>query len=284
MAERLSLFVVTGFLGSGKTTLLQRLLKEDDSEGTGIVINEFGEVGLDHTLLVHAEERIELVEGGCICCARRSDIGRSIYDLVAKARKDGEGKLDRLVIETSGLALPQPLVRAFTWPSVRHRVTIDGVVTVVDAAAVAEGRFAHDEAAVAAQRAADPSLDHDDPIEELFEDQLSCADLVVLSKADLVGEAALAEVEAIVRRESRSEARSVRATLSGVSAEILLGLGMAVAVLSGGFGRKRGRQQQRRAQARRHRGAHLGVLHVFGVRHFFCSFQRPRMRSISADA
>jgi G3E family GTPase len=133
VSDRLPLFIVTGFLGSGKTTLLQRLLREEGADATGIVVNEFGEVGLDHTLLVHAEEHIELVDGGCICCARRSDIGRSIHDLVVKARRGGRRALDRLVIETSGLADPAPIVSFLGKdPWMRANVELAGVICVLD--------------------------------------------------------------------------------------------------------------------------------------------------------
>lgn len=147
MSERLPLFVVTGFLGSGKTTLLQRLLREGGSEQTGIVVNEYGEVGLDHTLLVHSEEQIELVDGGCICCARRSDIGRSIHDLVVKSRKSGARNLDRLVIETSGLADPAPIV-AFVGkdPWMRANVALAGVICVLDSLNAAETVASHAQA------------------------------------------------------------------------------------------------------------------------------------------
>ena len=117
---------------------------------------------------------------------------------------------DHIVIETSGLALPQPLVKAFTWPSVKARVTVDGVVTVVDASAVAEGRVASDEAKLAEQRAKDLSLEHDDPVEELFEDQLRCADLIVISKTDLVDAAGLARVDKAIAEDRRPQARTVR--------------------------------------------------------------------------
>jgi cobalamin biosynthesis protein CobW len=130
---------------------------------------------------------------------------------------------DHIVIETSGLALPQPLVKAFTWPSVKARVTVDGVVTVVDASAVAEGRVASDEAKLAEQRAKDLSLDHDDPVEELFEDQLRCADLIVVSKTDLVDAAGLARVEKAIADDRRPAARTVRTAHGMLPADILLG-------------------------------------------------------------
>jgi cobalamin biosynthesis protein CobW len=228
MTERIPATIVTGFLGAGKTTLIRNLIARSNGRRIALIVNEFGDMGFDGELLADCgddecrPDTVVELTNGCICCTVADDFLPTMEMLLAR-----EPAPEHIVIETSGLALPQPLVRAFTWPSVRHRVTIDGVVTVVDAAAVADGRFAHDEAAVAAQRAEDPSLDHEDPIEELFEDQLSCADLVVLSKADLVDAAALAEVEAVVRREARSAARSVRSEGGVLAPEILLGIGAA---------------------------------------------------------
>ncbi|MCB1489081.1 MAG: GTP-binding protein, partial [Bauldia sp.] len=152
---------------------------------------------------------------GCICCTVADEFLPTMEALLAR-----EPAPDHIVVETSGLALPQPLVRAFSWPSVRHRVTVDGVVAVVDAAAVEEGRFAPEMPADP-----DPARGHDDPIEELFEDQLRCADLVVISKADLVDEDGAGRVEAIVRGEARAGTSVVRGSLKGLPSEVLLGLG-----------------------------------------------------------
>src|SRR5262249_57974319 len=109
-------------------------------------------------------------------------------------------KVDHIVIEPSGLALPKPLVRAFHWPAIKSRVTVDGVVAVVDGAALADGRVAADLAALSRQRAADNALAHDDPIEEVFEDQIACADLVVLNKRDLLDAAGRGKAYAAVGR------------------------------------------------------------------------------------
>jgi len=130
-----------------------------------------------------------------------------------------------IIIETSGLALPQPLVRAFTWPEIRARVTVDGVITVVDSAALAEGRFASDEAAVQAQREADPELDHESPLEELFEDQLACADMILLNKADLLAAEQLDRIERDLTGEVRPGVRFLRARDGKVDLAVLLGLG-----------------------------------------------------------
>src|SRR5204862_7891329 len=122
--------------------------------------------------------------------------------------------------------LPQPLLKAFAWPAVRTRATVDGVVTVVDALALSEGRVVLDDAALASQRAADPALDHDDPIEEVFEDQLACADLVVLSKTDLVAPEALAQIERRLAAALRPGVRMLRSQ-GAVAPQVLIGLAAA---------------------------------------------------------
>jgi cobalamin biosynthesis protein CobW len=134
---------------------------------------------------------------------------------------------DHIVIETSGLALPKPLVKAFNWPEIRTRVTVDGVIAVIDGAAVAEGRFAADQGALEAQRRADGALDHDSPLEELFEDQLACADLVVVNKSDLLDPAGEEEVARLVDDRLRPEVKVLRATHGAIDAQVLLGLGAA---------------------------------------------------------
>jgi cobalamin biosynthesis protein CobW len=135
---------------------------------------------------------------------------------------------DHIIIETSGLALPKPLVKAFQWPDIRTRATVDGVIALIDADALAAGRFAHDEAALAAARAADPTLDHDSPIEELFEDQLACADLVLLNKTDLVETGKLAELEQELAKEIRPGVRIVRTARGEIDPAILLGIDAGV--------------------------------------------------------
>ena len=185
--SRVPVTVLTGFLGAGKTTLLRSLLTQADGRRIAVIVNEFGDAGFDGGLVEECAAKAcapgDIVEltNGCICCTVADDFIPTMDKLLSRDRP-----LDAIVIETSGLALPQPLLKAFAWPAVRTRATVDGVVTVVDALALSEGRVTLDEDAVAAQRAADSSVDHDDPIEEVFEDQLACADLVVLSKSDLV--------------------------------------------------------------------------------------------------
>lgn len=217
--------VVTGFLGAGKTTLIRHLLQNAGGRRIALIVNEFGDVGVDGELLrgcgeqTCREEDIVELANGCICCTVADDFLPTMTRLIERAAPP-----DHIVIETSGLALPQPLVRAFTWPEVRARVTVDGVVAVVDAAAVAEGRFAADEAAVEAQRRADAALDHDSPLAELFDDQLACADMVLLNKADLVDAAALARIEVELTQEVRPGVRFVASAGGRIDAAILLGL------------------------------------------------------------
>ncbi|AXS40912.1 cobalamin biosynthesis protein CobW [Breoghania sp. L-A4] len=220
--------IVTGFLGAGKTTLVRNLLETANGRRIALIVNEFGDMGFDGDRLrdcgvpgCEADEVVELTNG-CICCTVAEDFLPTMEALLARNPAP-----DHIVIETSGLALPQPLVSAFQWPSVRNRVTVDGVITVVDSAAVADGHVAMDEEAVARQRAADEAMDHDSPVEELFEDQLRCADLIVLAKADLIDEAAMARVEARVAEDARPGVTRLHARLGKIPADVLLGLASA---------------------------------------------------------
>lgn len=222
--QKIPATIVTGFLGAGKTTLIRNLLKNAQGRRIALIVNEFGDMGFDGSLLngcadpdCAADEVVELTNG-CICCTVADDFLPTMEMLLAR-----DTPPEHIVIETSGLALPQPLVRAFSWPSVKTKVTVDGVVTVLDAAALAEGRIALDEEALAAQRAADEALDHDSPVEELFHDQLACADLVVLNKADLVSAEALAEVQAKISADVRPTVQIVASEKGTLPIEVLLG-------------------------------------------------------------
>jgi cobalamin biosynthesis protein CobW len=226
--SKIPVTVITGFLGAGKTTLVRHLLGHAQGKRIALIINEFGELGVDKDILAgcgdetcREEDMIELANG-CICCTVADEFIPTMQALLARPDRP-----DHIVIETSGLALPQPLIRAFNWPEIKAEVTIDGVVTVADAAALAEGRFANDEAAVDALRSADDMLDHETPLGELFEDQLVAADLVILNKADLVAEADLDTVERHLRAEMRPGTGLVRAHNGHVDVAALLGLGLA---------------------------------------------------------
>jgi len=219
--------VITGFLGAGKTTLIRNLMAQNAGRRIALVINEFGDIGIDGEVLrgcgeaACTEEDIVELSNGCICCTVAEDFVPTMERLIAR-----DPAPDHIVIETSGLALPQPLVRAFNWPAIRTRVTVDGVVTVVDGPATAEGRFAPDEAALAAQRTADANLDHETPLSELFADQLACADMIVLSKTDIMNGEALARVTSDLGARIRPGVHVVGSTATGLGADLVLGLGI----------------------------------------------------------
>src|SRR5690606_8325640 len=170
MTTKIPTTVITGFLGAGKTTLVRHMLAHAPrGKRIALIINEFGDLGVDKDILLgcgdetcREEDMIEL-SNGCICCTVGEDFIPAMQQLLER-----EDRPDHIVIETSGLALPQPLIRAFNWPEIKSEVTIDGVVTLVDAAALSEGRFAADEAAVEARRREDQMLDHETPLGELF--------------------------------------------------------------------------------------------------------------------
>ncbi len=224
MTAKIPATVITGFLGAGKTTLIRNLLQNAGGRRIALIINEFGDVGVDAEILkgcgqeACTEDDIVELANGCICCTVADDFVPTMNKLLNRT-----DKLDHIIIETSGLALPQPLVRAFNWPEIKSRVTVDGVVTVVDAKAISEGRFADDEEAIAAQRAADPNVDHENPIQELFEDQLNCADMVILNKTDLLSVSELSAVTDQLKTQLRAGSRMVPTQQGVIDAAILLG-------------------------------------------------------------
>ncbi len=228
MTGKIPATIVTGFLGSGKTTLIRHVLSNARGKRIALIVNEFGDVGVDGEVLkgcgaesCSEEDMIELANG-CICCTVADDFVPTMKALLAR-----ENKPDHIIIETSGLALPQPLVRAFNWPEIKAEVTIDGIITLADAAALGEGRFAANEAAVDTLRRADSMLDHETPLGELFEDQMVCADLVVLNKTDLVDDEGLARVDAELRTHMREGTKLIHAREGAVDVTALLGLDLA---------------------------------------------------------
>ena len=220
--------IITGFLGAGKTTLVRHVLENADGRRLGVIVNEFGDVGIDGEILKSCgiescpEDAIVELANGCICCTVADDFVPALKGLL-----DRPVPPEHIVIETSGLALPKPLVQAFNWPEIASRVTVDGVVAVVDGAAVAAGRFADDPEALARQRAEDQSLDHDNPLEEVFEDQLLCADLVVLNKADLMSAGQRADVAQQIGQTLPRAVKLVEVQNGKVPTSVLLGLGAA---------------------------------------------------------
>jgi cobalamin biosynthesis protein CobW len=228
--RKIPVTIVTGFLGSGKTTLLRHILQHAGGLRVAVIVNEFGELGIDGEILKgcgigcddegrETEGQLYELANGCLCCTVQEEFFPVMEQLVERREQ-----IDHVLIETSGLALPKPLVQAFNWPAIKNSFTVDAVVTVVDGPAVASGQFAENPVAVDAMRKADPNLDHESPLHELFEDQLSAADLVILNKTDLLDDARQAKVEATIREEIPAQVKVVRAQNGQLDLHALLGL------------------------------------------------------------
>lgn len=232
MGAKIPVTVVTGFLGSGKTTLLRHLLQNNQGRRIAVIVNEFGEVGIDGELLrscqvcdqeEEAANTIVELTNGCLCCTVQEEFLPTMQELLKR-----RAQIDCLLIETSGLALPKPLVQAFRWPEIRTGATVDGVVTVVDCEAVAAGTLVGDLNALEAQRQADPNLEHETPIEELFEDQLACADLVLLTKLDRVDAETQIKVQNWLRQQLPQGVKVVPCRNGEINPNLLLGFNAAV--------------------------------------------------------
>ena len=220
--------IVTGFLGAGKTTLISHLIRNTAGRRLAVVVNEFGTLGIDGDILQScaipdcpAENIVELANG-CICCTVADDFIPTVEKLLTL-----DPRPDHILIETSGLALPKPLLKAFDWPAIRSRITVDGVLALADAEAVAAGRFAPDVAALDAQRAADPGIDHETPLSEVFEDQLACADMVLLTKTDLAGPEGVAAARAVIASEAPRPVPVIEIAEGAIDPRVILGLGAA---------------------------------------------------------
>jgi cobalamin biosynthesis protein CobW len=224
-AEKIPATIITGFLGAGKTTLVRHILENAGGRRIAIIVNEFGSVGIDGDTLRECgiencgDGDIVELANGCICCTVAEDFLPTMEALLER-----DNPPEHILIETSGLALPKPLIKAFDWPAVRSRVTIDGVVSVVDGPAAAGGQFADDPEAVAAQRAADPSLDHDNPLAEVFEDQLNAADMVIVNKRDLINEDVFIRLKGEIEEQIPRAVKIVAARNGKVDISVLLGM------------------------------------------------------------
>lgn len=224
-STRIPATIISGFLGAGKTTLLRSLMEQSSHKKIAIIVNEFGSLGIDGDILKNCgvpgctEENIVELANGCICCTVADEFLPTMEALLD--RKDPP---EHIIIETSGLALPKPLIKAFNWPSIKTRMTVDGVVTLVDSPAVLAGQFADDPDAVAQQRAADQSLDHDNPLHEVFEDQLSSADLVILNKIDLVAPEQAEQLTKDIQKELPKAVKIIQAANGKIDPEIILGI------------------------------------------------------------
>jgi cobalamin biosynthesis protein CobW len=228
MNAKIPATVITGFLGAGKTSLIQHLLRTANGKRLALIINEFGDIGVDGEIVKGcriegcAEENVIELANGCICCTVADEFLPTIEALLNRPNPP-----EHIVIETSGLALPKPLLKAFAWPEVRTRVTVDGVIAVVDGPAVTAGRFAENPDAVEWRRTADASLDHDSPLAELFEDQLACADMVILNKSDQMTESERLSAERMVADHLRPSVKIVSAAYGAIDARTLLGVDAA---------------------------------------------------------
>lgn len=230
--HKIPVTVVTGFLGAGKTTLVRHLLQNNQGRRIAVLVNEFGELGIDGELLRSCRmcdddedpnNNILELANGCLCCTVQEEFLPTMQELLK--RRD---RLDCILIETSGLALPKPLIQAFRWPEIRTGATVDGVVTLVDCEALATGQFVGNLDALEAQRQADDSLEHETPIEELFEDQLACADLVLLTKVDRVDLQTQNRIQRWLQQELPNGVKIVPCNQGQISPELLLGFNAAV--------------------------------------------------------
>ena len=230
--HKIPVTVISGFLGAGKTTLVRHLLQNNQGRRIAVLVNEFGEVGIDGDLLRSCQicdesespdSNIVELTNGCLCCTVQEEFYPVMQELLK--RRD---KIDCLLIETSGLALPKPLIQAFRWPAIRNSATVDGVVTVVDCDALATGNLVGNLNALESQRQADPNLEHETPIEELFEDQLACADMVLLTKTDLVDAQQLTKIKTWLKQELQPGVKIVTASKGEIEPDLLLGFNAAV--------------------------------------------------------
>jgi len=190
--------VLTGYLGAGKTTLLNRILSEDHGRRYAVIVNEFGEIGIDNELILNADEELFEMNNGCICCTVRGDLIRTLHGLLAK-----DGNFDAIVVETTGLADPGPVAQTFFVDGyLRSKTELDSVTTVVDAKHI--------------------ELRLNDSREAL--EQIAFADQIVLNKTDLVSEDQLRTLEARLRR-LNPMAPIHRAQRSNVKLDAILGRG-----------------------------------------------------------
>lgn len=221
--NKIPITIVTGFLGVGKTTLVHNMLKNANGKRIAVLVNEFGEVDVDGQLIVSSEcgdDGCNLIQlpNGCICCTVQEEFLPSMLQLLERKEE-----IDHIVIETSGLSMPKPLVKAVNWPDLKPHITIDSVITVVDAVGIATGEIC-DRERVQAQRLLDDSLDHETPIEELFLDQLACADLVLVSKRDLVDDEKFDEITQIIAAKARPNTKIIPVINGELNNALLLGV------------------------------------------------------------
>ena len=225
--KKIPVTIITGFLGTGKTTLIKNIIDKNKDRKIAIIVNEFGDIGVDGEILKScaipncpAENIVEL-SNGCICCTVADDFIPTVTALIKMKPQPRQ-----IIIETSGLALPKPLLKAFNWPDISSHITVDGVITLSDAEAISSLRFAPSVEAVKRQRLMDDNVDHDSPLSELFEDQINCADIILLTKTDLVDAAQLQTAKDYINKISERKISIVENQNGKVDTSVILDLGL----------------------------------------------------------
>ena len=224
--EKIPVTILTGFLGAGKTTLIRNLILKNKSKKLAVIINEFGDLGVDGEIVKQCsdetcpEENILELANGCICCTVADDFIPTMKSLL-----EGQYLPEHILIETSGLALPKPLLKAFEWPEIRSRLTVDSVLAVVDAEAVVNGIFAPQMSTELEEKQNQTYVEHETPLSEVFEDQINCSDVVLLTKPDLVEN--ISDARNIIIKEMERSVPILEVQNGDVGADVILGVNAA---------------------------------------------------------
>ena len=224
--EKIPVTILTGFLGAGKTTLIRNLILKNKSKKLAVIINEFGDLGVDGEIVKQCsdetcpEENILELANGCICCTVADDFIPTMKSLLK-----GQYLPEHILIETSGLALPKPLLKAFEWPEIRSRLTVDSVLAVVDAEAVVKGIFAPQMSTELEEKQNQTYVEHETPLSEVFEDQINCSDVVLLTKPDLVEN--ISDARNIIIKEMERNVPILEVQNGDIGADVILGVNAA---------------------------------------------------------
>ena len=224
--EKIPVTILTGFLGAGKTTLIRNLILKNKSKKLAVIINEFGDLGVDGEIVKQCsdetcpEENILELANGCICCTVADDFIPTMKSLL-----EGQYIPEHILIETSGLALPKPLLKAFEWPEIRSRLTVDSVLAVVDAEAVVNGIFAPQMSNELEEKQNQTYVEHETPLSEVFEDQINCSDVVLLTKPDLVEN--ISDARNIIIKEMERNVPILEVQNGDIGADVILGVNAA---------------------------------------------------------
>ena len=224
--EKIPVTILTGFLGAGKTTLIRNLILKNKSKKLAVIINEFGDLGVDGEIVKQCsdetcpEENILELANGCICCTVADDFIPTMKSLL-----EGQYIPEHILIETSGLALPKPLLKAFEWPEIRSRLTVDSVLAVVDAEAVVNGIFAPQMSTELEEKQNQTYVEHETPLSEVFEDQINCSDVVLLTKPDLVEN--ISDARNIIIKEMERNVPILEVQNGDIGADVILGVNAA---------------------------------------------------------